>query len=133
MRVTGAAALAAGRWAGKGDKGGGDKSAVDQMRLLLASVPFRGVVIIDEAEKDEAPMLHNCEAVGAGTGPEFDVAVDPVDGTTLLAKGMPDALPMIAIAERGPCSTPRTSLHGQDRRRSWGVRGATSACGGEQR
>jgi fructose-1,6-bisphosphatase II len=69
MRVTEAAALAAGRWAGKGDKEGGDKAAVDQMRLLLASVPFRGVVIIDEADKDEAPMLHNCEAVGAGTGP----------------------------------------------------------------
>jgi fructose-1,6-bisphosphatase II len=101
MRVTEAAALAAGRWAGKGDKEGGDKAAVDQMRLLLASVPFRGVVIIDDAEKDEAPMLHNCEAVGAGTGPEFDVAVDPVDGTTLLAKGMPDALPMMPSPNGG--------------------------------
>lgn len=75
MRVNEAAALAAGRWAGRGDKEGGDKAAVDQMRLLLASVPFRGIVVIGEGEKDEAPMLHNGEEVGAGTGPEFDVAV----------------------------------------------------------
>ena len=107
MRVTEAAALAAGRWAGKGDKEGGDKAAVDQMRLLLASVPFRGVVVIGEGEKDEAPMLHNGEEVGSGTGPEFDVAVDPVDGTTLLAKGMPNALAMIAIAERGAMFNPK--------------------------
>ena len=107
MRVTEAAALAAGRWAGKGDKEGGDKAAVDQMRLLLASVPFRGVVVIGEGEKDEAPMLHNGEEVGSGTGPEVDVAVDPVDGTTLLAKGMPNALAMIAIAERGAMFNPK--------------------------
>jgi fructose-1,6-bisphosphatase II len=107
MRVTEAAALAAGRWAGKGDKQGGDKAAVDQMRLHLATVPFRGVVVIGEGEKDEAPMLHNGEEVGAGTGPEFDVAVDPVDGTTLLAKGMPNALAMIAIAERGAMFNPK--------------------------
>ncbi len=75
MRVNEAAALAAGRWAGRDDKEGGDKAAVDQMRLLLASVPFRGIVVIGEGEKDEAPMLHNGEEVGAGTGPEFDVAV----------------------------------------------------------
>nr|WP_294692460.1 class II fructose-bisphosphatase [uncultured Friedmanniella sp.] len=107
MRVTEAAAMAAGRWAGKGDKEGGDKAAVDQMRLLLATVPFRGVVVIGEGEKDEAPMLHNGEEVGAGTGPEYDVAVDPVDGTTLLAKGMPNALAMIAIAERGAMFNPK--------------------------
>jgi fructose-1,6-bisphosphatase II len=107
MRVTEAAAMAAGRWAGRGDKEGGDKAAVDQMRLLLASVPFRGVVIIGEGEKDEAPMLHNGEEVGDGTGQEFDVAVDPVDGTTLLAKGMPNALAMIAIAERGAMFNPK--------------------------
>ena len=107
MRVTEAAALAAGRWAGKGDKEGGDKAAVDQMRLLLASVPFRGIVVIGEGEKDEAPMLHNGEEVGAGSGPEYDVAVDPVDGTTLLAKGMPNALAMIAIAERGAMFNPK--------------------------
>jgi fructose-1,6-bisphosphatase II len=107
MRVTEAAAMAAGRWAGKGDKESGDKAAVDQMRLLLATVPFRGVVVIGEGEKDEAPMLHNGEEVGSGSGPEFDVAVDPVDGTTLLAKGMPNALAMIAIAERGAMFNPK--------------------------
>jgi fructose-1,6-bisphosphatase II len=67
------------------------------MRLLLGTVPFRGVVVIGEGEKDEAPMLHNGDEVGSGVGPEYDVAVDPVDGTTLLAKGMPNALAMIAI------------------------------------
>ena len=107
MRVTEAAALAAGRWAGKGDKAAATKRRVDQMRLLLASVPFRGVVVIGEGEKDEAPMLHNGEEMGAGTGPEFDVAVDPVDGTTLLAKGMPNALAMIAIAKRGAMFNPK--------------------------
>ena len=107
MRVTEAAAMAAGRWAGKGDKESGDQAAVDQMRLLLGTVPFRGVVVIGEGEKDEAPMLHNGEEVGSGVGPEYDVAVDPVDGTTLLAKGMPNALAMIAIAERGSLFNPR--------------------------
>jgi fructose-1,6-bisphosphatase II len=107
MRVTEAAAMAAGRWAGRGDKERGDKAAVDQMRLLLRTVPFRGVVVIGEGEKDEAPMLHNGEEVGSGAGPEYDVAVDPVDGTTLLAKGMPNALAMIAIAERGAMFDPK--------------------------
>jgi len=107
MRVTEAAAMAAGRWAGKGDKESGDQAAVDQMRLLLSTVPFRGVVVIGEGEKDEAPMLHNGEEVGSGVGPEYDVAVDPVDGTTLLAKGMPNALAMIAIAERGSMFNPK--------------------------
>ena len=106
MRVTEAAAMAAGHWVGRGEKESGDKAAVDQMRLLLATVPFRGVVVIGEGEKDEAPMVHNGEEVGGGTGPEFDVAVDPVDGTTLLAKGMPNALAMIAIAERGAMFNP---------------------------
>jgi len=107
LRVTEAAAMAAGRWVGKGDKERGDQAAVDQMRLLLATVPFRGVVVIGEGEKDEAPMLHNGEEVGSGVGPEYDVAVDPVDGTTLLAKGMPNALAMIAIAERGVMFNPK--------------------------
>ena len=111
MRVTEAAAMAAGRWVGKGDKEGGDKAAVDQMRQLLATVPFRGVVVIGEGEKDEAPMLHNGEEVGSGTGPEYDVAVDPVDGTTLLAKGMPNALAMIAIAERGAMFNPKNVFY----------------------
>jgi fructose-1,6-bisphosphatase II len=107
MRVTEAAAMAAGRWAGKGQKEAGDGAAVDQMRLLLQTVPFRGVVVIGEGEKDEAPMLHNGEEVGSGVGAEYDVAVDPVDGTTLLAKGMPNALAMIAIAERGAMFNPK--------------------------
>ena len=107
MRVTEAAAMAAGRWAGKGDKEQGDQAAVDQMRQLFATVPFNGVVVIGEGEKDEAPMLHNGELVGSGDGPAFDVAVDPVDGTTLLAKGMPNALAMIAIAERGSMFNPK--------------------------
>jgi fructose-1,6-bisphosphatase II len=111
MRVTEAAAMAAGRWVGKGDKEGGDKAAVDQMRQLLATVPFRGVVVIGEGEKDEAPMLHNEEEVGSGTGPEYDLAVDPVDGTTLLAKGMPNALAMIAIAERGAMFNPKNVFY----------------------
>src|SRR5437762_11815407 len=85
MRVTEAAAMAAGRWAGRGDKESGDQAAVDALRRLLASIPMRGVIVIGEGEKDEAPMLHNGEHVGDGTGPEYDTAVDPVDGTTLLA------------------------------------------------
>jgi fructose-1,6-bisphosphatase II len=107
MRVTEAAAMAAGRWVGNRDKERGDKAAVDQMRLLLATGPFRGVVVIGEGEKDEAPMLHNGEEVGSGVGPEYDVAVDPVDGTTLRAKGMPNALAMIASPSVAPCSTPQ--------------------------
>ena len=87
MRVTEAAALAAGRWAGRGDKEGGDGAAVDAMRDVIASVPMRGVVVIGEGEKDEAPMLYNGEEVGDGSGPAIDIAVDPVDGTTLLANG----------------------------------------------
>jgi fructose-1,6-bisphosphatase II len=101
MRVTEAAALAAGRWAGRGDKEGGDGAAVDAMREVIAKVPMRGVVVIGEGEKDEAPMLYNGEEVGDGTGPECDIAVDPVDGTTLLANGMPNAIAVMAAADRG--------------------------------
>ena len=107
VRVTEAAALAAGRWMGRGDKNAADGAAVDLMRRMINTVTMQGVVVIGEGEKDEAPMLHNGEEVGAGTGPEFDVAVDPVDGTTLLAKGMPNALAMIAIAERGAMFNPK--------------------------
>ncbi len=107
MRVTEAAALAAGRWAGRGDKEAGDKAAVDQMRQMLATIQMRGLVVIGEGEKDEAPMLHNGEEVGDGTGAEWDVAVDPVDGTTLLAKGMPNAIAVIALAERGTMFNPK--------------------------
>jgi fructose-1,6-bisphosphatase II len=82
VRVTEAAAMAAGRWVGRGDKNGGDGAAVDAMRALIGTVSMSGVVVIGEGEKDEAPMLYNGEQVGDGHGPECDVAVDPIDGTT---------------------------------------------------
>jgi fructose-1,6-bisphosphatase II len=100
VRVTEAAAMAAGRWVGRGDKEGGDGAAVDAMRKLINSIQMRGVVVIGEGEKDNAPMLFNGELVGDGTGPEVDVAVDPVDGTTLMSKGMPGAVAVLAVAER---------------------------------
>ncbi len=106
VRVTEAAAMAAGRWVGRGDKIGGDGAAVDAMRQLVATVSMRGVVVIGEGEKDEAPMLFNGEEVGNGDGPDCDVAVDPVDGTTLMAKGMPNALAVLAVAERGAMFDP---------------------------
>src|SRR6185369_13424927 len=106
VRVTEAAAMAAGRWVGRGDKDGGDGAAVDAMRRLINSVPMRGIVVIGEGEKDNAPMLFNGEHVGDGTGPEADVAVDPIDGTTLMSKGMPNALAVLAVAERGAMFDP---------------------------
>ncbi|MDI1459898.1 class II fructose-bisphosphatase [Catellatospora sp. KI3] len=106
VRVTEAAAMAAGRWVGRGDKEGGDGAAVDAMRKLINSLPMRGVVVIGEGEKDNAPMLFNGEQVGDGTGPEVDVAVDPIDGTTLMSKGMPNALAVLAVAERGAMFDP---------------------------
>jgi fructose-1,6-bisphosphatase II len=106
VRVTEAAAMAAGRWVGRGDKEGGDGAAVNAMRLLINSVPMRGVVVIGEGEKDNAPMLYNGELVGDQTGPAVDVAVDPIDGTTLMAKGMPNALAVLAVAERGAMFDP---------------------------
>jgi fructose-1,6-bisphosphatase II len=106
VRVTEAAAMAAGRWVGRGDKNGGDGAAVDAMRTLIGTVSMRGVVVIGEGEKDAAPMLYNGEPVGDGTGPLCDVAVDPIDGTTLMAKGMPNALAVIAVAERGSMFDP---------------------------
>jgi len=106
VRVTEAAAMAAGRWVGRGDKEGGDQAAVDAMRLLINSVPMRGVVVIGEGEKDNAPMLYNGEHVGDGTGAEVDVAVDPIDGTTLMSKGMPNALAVLAVSERGSMFDP---------------------------
>jgi fructose-1,6-bisphosphatase II len=106
VRVTEAAAMAAGRWVGKGDKNGGDGAAVDAMRHLIGTVSMRGVVVIGEGEKDEAPMLFNGEVVGNGDGPECDVAVDPIDGTTLMSKGMPNALAVLAVAERGAMFDP---------------------------
>jgi fructose-1,6-bisphosphatase II len=106
VRVTEAAAMAAGRWVGRGDKEGGDGAAVDAMRKLINSVSMRGVVVIGEGEKDNAPMLFNGEHVGDGTGPEVDVAVDPIDGTTLMSKGMPNAIAVLAVAERGAMFDP---------------------------
>src|SRR5256885_11954367 len=106
VRVTEAAAVAAGRWVGRGDKNGGDGAAVNAMRQLIGTVSMRGVVVIGEGEKDNAPMLYNGEEVGDGTGPECDVAVDPIDGTTLMAKGMPNAPAVIAVAERGTMYDP---------------------------
>ncbi|MEY9926092.1 fructose-1,6-bisphosphatase II [Catenulispora sp. GP43] len=99
-RVTEAAAMAAGRWVGKGDKNAADGAAVNAMRKLINTVSMRGVVVIGEGEKDHAPMLFNGEEVGDGSGPECDVAVDPIDGTTLAGKGMPNALAVIAVADR---------------------------------
>jgi fructose-1,6-bisphosphatase II len=98
--------MAAGRWVGRGDKNGGDGAAVDAMRALIGTVSMRGVVVIGEGEKDEAPMLFNGEEVGDGTGPLCDVAVDPIDGTTLMSKGMANAVAVIAVAERGAMFDP---------------------------
>src|ERR671928_835391 len=110
VRVTEAAAMAAGRWVGRGDKNGGDGAAVDAMRSLIGTVSMRGVVVIGEGEKDEAPMLYNGEEVGCGQGPECDVAVDPIDGTTLMAKGMPNAIAVMAVADRGAMFDPSAGL-----------------------
>jgi fructose-1,6-bisphosphatase II len=106
VRVTEAAALAASRWMGRGDKEGADGAAVDAMRVVLQTVPMDGIVVIGEGEKDEAPMLYNGEPVGDGTPPETDVAVDPIDGTTLTAKGRGNALAVIAVSERGTMFNP---------------------------
>jgi fructose-1,6-bisphosphatase II len=106
VRVTEAAALAASRWMGRGDKNGADGAAVDAMRIVLDSVPMDGLVVIGEGEKDEAPMLYNGEKVGDGTASATDVAVDPIDGTTLTALGRGNALSVIAVSERGTMYDP---------------------------
>ncbi len=106
VRVTEAGAMAAGRWVGRGDKNGADGVAVNAMRTLINTVEMNGVVVIGEGEKDDAPMLYNGERVGDGTGPEFDVAVDPIDGTTLTAKGMGNAISVMAVAPRGAMYDP---------------------------
>jgi fructose-1,6-bisphosphatase II len=110
-RVTESAALAAARWVGRGNKEGADAAAVDAMRLSLASVQMDGVVIIGEGEKDHAPMLYNGEKVGDGQPPLVDVAVDPIDGTTLTAKGLDNALSVIAVSERGTMFEPGPSFY----------------------
>ncbi len=111
VRVTESAATFASRWIGRGDKIAADQAAVDAMRLMLDTVSMRGVVVIGEGEKDEAPMLFNGEDVGAGTGPEVDVAVDPLEGTRLTALGMPNAISVIAVAERGTMFFPGAALY----------------------
>src|SRR5213595_1132764 len=106
VRVTEYGALAAARWVGLGEKESADGAAVDAMRLMLDTVRMDGVVVIGEGEKDEAPMLYNGEHIGDGSPPEVDIAVDPLEGTTLTAKGMPRALSVIALAERGTMFDP---------------------------
>ena len=111
VRVTEAAALAAGRWIGRGDKNAADKAAVDAMRLMIDTVSMHGTVVIGEGEKDEAPMLFNGEDVGDSTGPGVDVAVDPIDGTRLTSLGQPNALSVIALAERGTMFFPGAAVY----------------------
>lgn len=106
VRATEVAALAAGRWMGNANKEAGDQAAVDGMRQMLNNVAMDGVVVIGEGEKDEAPMLFNGEQVGTGSPPEVDLAVDPIDGTRLLAEGRPGAIAMIAVAPRGTMFDP---------------------------
>tara|TARA_Y100000590_G_scaffold297169_1_gene334874 strand:+ start:716 stop:1711 length:996 start_codon:yes stop_codon:yes gene_type:complete len=106
VRTTEAAALAAARWMGRGDKEGADGAAVDAMRIILGSVPMDGFVVIGEGEKDEAPMLYNGEAIGDGTGAKTDIAVDPIDGTTLTSLGRGNAISVIAVAPRGTMFDP---------------------------
>ena len=106
VRVTEVAALAASRWMGRGDKEGADGAAVEAMRVLLRTVPMDGIVVIGEGEKDEAPMLFNGELIGDGTPPECDIAVDPIDGTTLTSLGRGNALSVIAVSGRGTMFNP---------------------------
>ncbi len=106
VRATEAAAMSAGRWVGRGDKNAADGAAVNAMRSIISTVQMSGTVVIGEGEKDEAPMLYNGEKVGDGNGPECDVAVDPVDGTTLTAQGMPGAIAVLAVADRGSMFDP---------------------------
>ncbi len=111
VRVTEAAAMAAGRWVGRGEKNRADGAAVDAMRKMIGTVSMKGVVVIGEGEKDEAPMLYNGEEVGDGTGPEADVAVDPIDGTTLTAKGMNNAISVLAVSSRGTMFDPGACVY----------------------
>src|SRR5437773_4601155 len=111
VRVTESAGLAAGRWIGRGDKIAADAAAVDAMRLMIDSVSMHGTVVIGEGEKDEAPMLFNGEEVGNGDGPGVDVAVDPIDGTRLTSLGQPNALSVIALAERGTMFFPGAAVY----------------------
>jgi len=111
VRVTEAAALGAARWIGRGEKESADQAAVDAMRMMLDTVSMDGVVIIGEGEKDEAPMLFNGEEIGSGDGPQVDVAVDPLEGTRLTALGQPNAIAVIAVAERGTMFFPGVAVY----------------------
>lgn len=111
VRVTESAAISAAKFIGIGDKNGGDKAAVDGMREFLKSIDIQGTIIIGEGEKDEAPMLYNGEKVGSGKGPEVDIAVDPIEGTNLLALGRPNSIATIAIAEKDSMWNPGNSLY----------------------
>ncbi|MDL2317202.1 class II fructose-bisphosphatase [Desulfovibrio sp. OttesenSCG-928-A18] len=111
VRVTEAAALASARWLGRGNKEEGDKAAVDAMRLSFNSLNIKGTVIIGEGEKDEAPMLYNGEKVGSGNGPALDIAVDPVEGTNLLAYGRPNAICVVGAAPAGTMYNPGPSYY----------------------
>ncbi|HWJ31732.1 MAG TPA: class II fructose-bisphosphatase [Gaiellaceae bacterium] len=111
VRVTEAAAMGAGRWIGRGDKNAADQAAVDAMRAMLDTVTMTGVVVIGEGEKDEAPMLYNGEEIGEGGGPDVDVAVDPLEGTRLTALGPPNAIAVIAAADRGSLFFPGAAVY----------------------
>jgi fructose-1,6-bisphosphatase II len=111
VRVTEAAAMAAARWIGRGDKNSADRAAVDAMRAMLSTVDMDGVVVIGEGEKDRAPMLYNGERVGSGQGPRVDVAVDPLEGTRLTAQGQPNAISIIALAGRGAMYDPGPAFY----------------------
>src|SRR5206468_7443976 len=111
VRVTEAGAMAAARWIGRGEKESADQAAVDAMRFVLDSVSMRGIVVIGEGEKDEAPLYYNGEEVGNGEGPEVDVAVDPLEGTRLTAFGQPNAVAVIAVAERGTMLFPGAAVY----------------------
>lgn len=111
VRVTEAAALASARWLGRGDKNAGDGAAVDAMRLSFNSLPIAGKVVIGEGEKDEAPMLYNGEIIGMGNGPSLDIAVDPVEGTNLLAYGRPNAIAVVGAAPGGSMYNPGPSFY----------------------
>ena len=117
-RVTEAAAIAAARLRGRGNEKAADKAAVDAMQRELLHVNVKGTVVISEGEMDEAPMLRIGEEVGSGDGPEVDIAVDPLEGTTICAKAMPNALAVLAIAERGGLLHAERHLHEQDRCRA---------------
>jgi fructose-1,6-bisphosphatase II len=111
VRVTESAAMAAGRWIGRGDKIAADQAAVDGMRVMLDTVSMSGLVVIGEGEKDEAPMLYNGEEIGSGVGSEVDVAVDPLEGTRLTAEGQPNAIATIACSDRGTMFFPGAAVY----------------------